>query len=63
MKIIPSRQWQNQSNENLFYSDLRAMLDGVEAGEIKAFSVDRWIERQGYRLNWTNYNLEKIQEH
>ncbi|MBX9702839.1 MAG: hypothetical protein K2X39_01675 [Silvanigrellaceae bacterium] len=63
MKIIPSRQWQNQSNENLFYSDLRAMLDAVEAGEIKAFSVDRWVERQGYRLNWKNYNLEKIQEH
>jgi len=63
MNIIPSHEWQCQIDQNLFYSDLRAMLDGFEAGVIKQNSVDQWIARRGYRLDWTNYNLEKLQHH
>lgn len=63
MNLIPSYQWQRQIDQNLFYSDLRAMLDGVEAGVIQQQTVDQWMARQGYRLDWTNYNLEKLQHH
>lgn len=63
MNRIPSHQWQNQIDQILFYSDLRAMLDGVEAGVIRRQTVDQWITRQGYRLDWANYNLEKLPQH
>jgi len=63
MNIIPSHQWQNQIDQILFYSDLRAMLDGVEAGVIQRQTVDEWIARLGYRLDWTNYSLEKLPQH
>lgn len=55
--IIKYVEWVNKTEENLFYQDLRATLDGVECGEMKKSLVNKWIARNGYRLNWKNYDL------
>ncbi len=63
MEIISVKKWEIQIEQKLFYSDLRAMLDGVEAGEITMSYVDKWLAHRGFRLNWENYDLEKVLKH
>ncbi|KTD47505.1 hypothetical protein Lqui_2431 [Legionella quinlivanii] len=62
MERISVKKWEIQIEQKLFYS-LRAMLDGVEAGEITMGYVDKWLAHRGYRLNWENYDLEKVLTH
>ena len=51
-------EWAIQIDEKLFYQDLRATLDGVEAGEIKKSLVTQLCKRHGYTFNWKNYSLK-----
>lgn len=57
--IITLREWESQIDNNLFYKDLRATLDGVEAGCIKKSLVNKLCRKNGYTFNWKDYSLNQ----
>lgn len=54
--------WVNLTNENLFYEDLIATINGVEAAQIKKSFVALLCKKNGYKFNWKDYSLIKIGE-
>lgn len=59
--IIKYDEWIKELENKLFYSDLRATLDGVECGEIKKSLVTQLCRRNGYKFNWNDYSLKAMQ--
>ncbi|HAU9854076.1 hypothetical protein SDA16_06795 [Legionella pneumophila serogroup 1] len=57
--IITCKEWESQIEECLFYSDLRATLDGVECGQIKKSVVNQLCRKNGYTFNWKDYSLNQ----
>jgi hypothetical protein len=54
-------EWIKQVDDDLFLNDVRATLDGVEAGQMSKKFVDTWLKRKGYKIDWSNYELNKVQ--
>lgn len=59
MKIACS-EWERKIDDDLFYQDLRATLDGVESGQLNKMMVAQLCEKNGYSFNWEDYSLEKF---
>lgn len=59
-KKIPAEVWQNQTDENIFYYDLLATIDGLYAGVGTKRLTNLWLKRAGYRLNWRTFELIEI---
>jgi hypothetical protein len=52
-------EWIKEIDDDLFLHDVRATLDGVEAGQMSVKFVNSWLKGKGYTINWATYELTK----
>ncbi len=56
-KIITAQQWQALMSENMFYKDLKSIVQAVDVGIGKKRFINAWLKKNGYRLNWKTLDL------
>ena len=56
---ITLQDWVSKTDENLFYADLIATVNGVECGCMKKNSVNKLCGKNGYTFDWKDYSLNQ----